>query len=412
MPQPIEATPDYELFCQGRLPNPYPFYHKLRAADPVHFSTDLQAWVLTRYDDVTVATGDDRLSSNRMAFYLNPIAPKSRDRLGPLCEYMSRWMSMKDPPDHTRLRGLVSRAFTPRSIEALTSKIQAISERLIDDFGDDGRVDLIERFAFPLPSTVICEMLGIPSDDQHQFRKWSNDIVAFSAGSGMVLEKVAEQAQASQLALVEYCRCIISQRRRQPRDDLISRLISVEEKGAQLTELELHAMCVQLFVAGHETTTNLIGNGVMALLQDPGYFQRLREQPGLLKTAIEELLRYDSPVQRAGRTAREELEISGKRITKGQSVMLMFGSANRDPQQFANPDSLILDRKPNRHLAFGRGPHFCIGAPLARLEAQIALETLLFRLANVELVEGEHRWRPSMAMRGLESLQIEFLVRR
>ena len=412
MPQPIEATPNYGLFCQGRLSNLYPFYHKLRSEDPVHFSTALQTWVLTSYDDVTAATGDDRLSSDRMAFYLNPIERKSREKLGSLCEYMSRWMSMKDPPDHTRLRRLVNKAFTSRSIEALTLKIQAIAERLIDEFDDNGRADLIERFAYPLPATVICEILGIPDDDQDQFRSWSNDIVAFSAGSGMVLEKVAEQAQASQLALVGYCRRIISQRRQQPRDDLISLLIAVEEEGTQLTELELYAMCVQLFVAGHETTTNLIGNGVLALLQHPGAFQRLREQPGLLTTAIEELLRYDSPVQRAGRIAREELEIGGKQIRKGQSVMLMFGSANRDPQQFANPDRLILDRQPNRHLAFGRGPHYCIGAPLARREAQIALETLLFRLANVELAEVEHSWRPSMAMRGLESLQVEIVARR
>ena len=214
---------------------------------------------------------------------------------------------MQDPPDHTRLRGLVNKAFTSRSIEALRPMVKAVAERLIDDFGDDGRIDLIERFAYPLPATVICEMLGNPADEQHRFRQWSNDIVAFSAGSGMVLEAVAEQAQVSHLALVDYCRRVIVQRRRQPRDDLISRLIAVEEAGTQLCEMELLAMCVQLFVAGHETTTNLIGNGVLALLQRPEALRRLREQPGLLESAIEELVRYDSPVQRAGRVAREQL---------------------------------------------------------------------------------------------------------
>ena len=368
----------------------------------------LQTWVLTRYDDVTAAIGDSRLSSDRMAFYLDPIAAEARDKLGPLCTTMSRWMSMQDAPDHTRLRALVTKAFTPRSVEALSPSIRAISERLIDDFADHGRIDLIDRFAFPLPATVICEMLGIPAGEQRQFRKWSNDIVAFSAGSGMVLEAVAEQAQASQSALVEYCRRIIALRRRQPRDDLISRLIAVEEEGARLSELELHAMCVQLFVAGHETTTNLIGNGMLALLQRPQDLQRLRAQPRLIETAIEELLRYDSPVQRAGRIAREDSEIGGREIKAGQSVMLMFGSANRDPQQFANPDRLVLDRKPNRHHAFGRGPHFCIGTPLARLEARIALETLLVRSTDIELAEARHRWRPSMAMRSLEALPVEF----
>ena len=215
---------------------------------------------------------------------------------------------------------------------------------------------------------------------------------------------------ASQLELVEYCRRIISQRRIQPKDDLISRLISAEERDAQITELELYALCVQLFVAGQETTTNLIGNGVLTLLKQPGAFQRLRERPELIESAIEELLRYESPVQRVSRIAREELEIHGIRITEGQSVMLMVGAANRDPQQFPNPDSLILDRKPNRHLAFGRGPHTCLGAPLARREAKIAFETLLFRLTNIELSEDDYNWRPTMAMRGLESLEVEVSV--
>ena len=412
MPDSIESAPDYALFCRGRLPDPYPLYDRLRDEDPVHFSEPLKTWVLTGYDDVKEATSDDRLSSDRMAFYLNPIAAEKRDKLGSLGAYMSRWMSMKDPPDHTRLRNLVNKAFTPRSIEELEPRIQAITDRLIDDLADGGQIDLIDRFAYPLPATVICEMLGIPADEQKEFRRWSADIVAFSAGSGMVLEEVAEQAQASQSALVDYCRRIIGQRRRQPKGDLISRLIavSVEGEGTQLTELELHAMCVLLFVAGHETTANLIGNGVLALLQRPGDLRRLRERPGLIDTAVEEFLRFDSPVQRAGRVAREELEIRGTRIGKGDSVMLMFGSANRDSRHFREPDRLALDRKPNRHLGFGRGRHVCIGAPLARREAQIAFKTLLSRLPKIELAETQPTWRPSMAMRGLEALPVELSV--
>ena len=408
----IEATPDYELFCKSRLADPYPFYHRLRTEDPVHFSDTLQTWMLTSYDDVAAATGDARLSSDRMQFYLNPISAESRPKLASLCEYMSRWMSMKDPPDHTRLRGLVNKAFTSRSVDEMTPRIREISQNLIADLGDGGRADLVGQFAYPLPATVICEMLGIPSDEQTQFRQWSSDIVAFSAGSGLLLEEVSASAQESQLALVEYCRRIIDRRRRQPQDDLISRLISVEQEGTQLNELELHAMCVQLFVAGHETTTNLIGNGVLALLQHPRDFQQLREHPELIESAVEEFLRYDSPVQRAGRIVHEDLEIRGRRIEKGQSVMLMYGAANRDPDQFADPDRLILSRQPNRHLAFGRGPHFCVGAPLARLEAQIAFETIFSRLMEIRLSDRELRWRPSMAMRGLESLEVEYSLRR
>ncbi len=409
---PIEATSDYELFCRSRLADPYPFYHRLRTEDPVHFSDTLQTWVLTTYDDVAAATRDARFSSDRMQFYLNPIPAESRPKLASLCEYMSRWMSMKDPPDHTRLRGLINNAFTSRSVEEMIPRIREISRNMIADFGEGGRVDLIGQFAYPLPATVICEMLGIPSDEQTQFRQWSNDIVAFSAGSGLLLEEVAACAQESQLALVEYCRRIIDQHRRQPQDDLISRLISVEQEGTQLNELELYAMCVQLFVAGHETTTNLIGNGVLALLHHPRDFEHLRTHPELLESAVEEFLRYDSPVQRAGRIVHEDLEIRGRRIEKGQSVMLMYGAANRDPDQFADPDRLILSRQPNRHSAFGRGPHFCVGAPLARLEAQIAFETIFSRLMEIRLSDRELRWRPSMAMRGLESLEVEYSLRR
>ena len=409
---PIEATSDYQLFCQSRLADPYPFYHRLRTEDPVHFSDTLQTWVLTTYDDVAAATGDARLSSDRMQFYLNPIPAESRPKLTSLCEYMSRWMSMKDPPDHTRLRGLVNKAFTSRSVEEMIPRVREISRNLIVDFGEGGRVDLIGQFAYPLPTTVICEMLGIPSDEQTQFRQWSNDIVAFSAGSGLLLEDVAAGAQKSQLALVEYCRRIIDQHRRQPQDDLISRLISVEQEGTQLNELELYAMCVQLFVAGHETTTNLVGNGMLALLRHPQDLQQLRAHPELIESAVEEFLRYDSPVQRSGRIVVEDMEIHGKRLMEGQSLMLMYGAANRDPVQFADPDRLDLGRQPNRHMAFGRGPHFCVGAPLARLEAQVAFETILSMLPEIRLTNGELMWRPSMAMRGLESLEVEYSLRR
>lgn len=409
---PLESTPDYELFCKSRLADPYPFYHRLRTEDPVHFSNALQTWVLTAYEDVATATGEDRLSSDRMGFYLNPVPAEARQKLRPLCEHMSRWMSMNDAPDHTRLRGLVNKVFTSRSLEELMPRIREISSNLIDAFGDGGQVDLIEQFAYPLPAAVICEMLGIPFDEQQQFRQWSNDIVAFSAGSGMLLEEVAERAQESQLELVEYCRGIVGQRRRQPKDDLISQLISVEQKGAKLSELELYAMCVQLFVAGHETTTNLIGNGVLALLRHPDAFRELQEQPQRLESAIEEFLRYDSPVQRTGRIVKKNLEVRGERLTEGESVMLMYGAANRDPNQFDHPDRLHLGRHPNKPLAFGRGPHFCVGAPLARMEAKIAFATILSRLSDIHLVDEELSWRPSMAMRGLESLQVGYSLHR
>lgn len=400
---------DYEMFCQSCLDDPYPFYHRLRAEDPVHFSQRLGTWVFTRYDDVMTLTQGDRLSSERMDFYLNPIPVGIRKTLGPLSETMSRWMALNDPPDHTRLRGLVSRAFTPRMVDALTLRIQEICDELIDGFEQRGQVDLITQFAYPLPATVICDMLGIPSEDQERFRGWSEDIVAFSAGSGMLLEQVAKKAQKSQLELIDYFRDFIELRRQQPKEDLISCLIALRAEGDRLTEVEMHSMCVQLFVAGHETTMNLIGNGLLALLKHREDLERLRADPELMPSAVEEFLRYDSPVQRTGRLAREDFEIRGRQIRKGDSVMLMFGAANRDPEKFVEPDRFDLGRNPNNHLAFGWGPHFCIGAPLARLEAKIAFRTILRRLPEFHLAGKALRWRRSMAMRGLESLPAELL---
>ena len=400
----------YDEFCHGRLVDPYPLYHRLRNQEPVHFSDRLESWVVTRYDDVLSLTQDKRLSSDRMEFYLNPIPLELRETLGPLTESMSRWMSMTDPPDHTRLRGLVTNAFTPRIVEGLAPRIQRICDGLIDAFGTGGEVDLIGQFAYPLPAIVICEMLGIPTDDHRQFRKWSEDIVTFSGGSGLVLEHVAQQAQQSQSELMRYFTELVELRRLDPRQDLISALIAVEEQGDKLTELELYSMCVQLFVAGHETTMNLIGNGMLALLEHPAQLDRLRAEPARTRIAVEEFLRYDSPVQRAGRIAREDLDLRGQRIKKGDSVMLMFGAANRDPCQFVDPDRFDIGRNPNKHLAFGWATHFCIGAPLARLEAQFAFDTLLRRLPEIHLVGAEPlAWRQSMAMRGLRALTVDLV---
>ncbi len=403
----IEETPDYTKFCESKLADPYPLYARLRSEDPVHYSDRLQTWIITRYEDVKSALTDSRLSSDKMAFYMNTMSPKERKNLDSLSQYMTQWMSMKDRPDHTRLRGLVNKAFTSKSLQDLLPEIQRICDDLVDNFISENKKDLLEHIAYPLPATVICEMLGIPAKDQTQFRKWSNDIVAFSAGLGSMIGTVAQQAQSSQKALVDYCQKIIAQRRKHPRNDLITRLIAAEEDGAQLTESELYSMCVQLFVAGQETTTNLIANSVLTLINNPEAFKLLRDNPELISPAVEEFLRYESPVQRTSRVAKSDLEMGGKQIKEGQSVILMFGSANRDPEQFPDPDELILDRTPNIHLAFGRGPHFCLGAPLARLEAQITLTTILKNMPTIQSVDSHSNWKPVAGFRALESLIIE-----
>ena len=403
----IEETPDYTKFCESKLADPYPLYARLRSEDPVHYSDRLQTWIITRYEDVKSALTDSRLSSDKMAFYMNTMSPKERKNLDSLSQYMTQWMSMKDRPDHTRLRGLVNKAFTSKSLQDLLPEIQRICDDLVDNFISENKKDLLEHIAYPLPATVICEMLGIPAKDQTQFRKWSNDIVAFSAGLGSMIGTVAQQAQSSQKALVDYCQKIIAQRRKHPRNDLITRLIAAEEDGAQLTESELYSMCVQLFVAGQETTTNLIANSVLTLINNPEAFKLLRDNPELISPAVEEFLRYESPVQRTSRVAKSDLEMGGKQIKEGQSVILMFGSANRDPEQFPDPDELILERTPNIHLAFGRGPHFCLGAPLARLEAQITLTTILKNMPTIQSVDSHSNWKPVAGFRALESLIIE-----
>jgi len=404
----IDACGDYSLFCQGKLADPYPLYRQLREEDPVHWSVPLGSWILTRYSDVLPALKEPRLISSRMPLYLKYLPDDLRARMGPLTRHLEKWLVNSDPPDHTRLRALVSKAFTPAVVEKLRHHIQEIVDGLLDPLEGSGHMDIIRDFAYPLPAIVITEMLGVPAADRDQFKKWSEDIVAFTGGGGLALAGVADRSQLSLIEASEYFRKALQERRCQPREDLISALVTVEEQGDSLNEEELLAMCVLLFVAGHETTMNLIGNGLLALLQNPGQMQKLRNDWSLIKSAVEEFLRFESPLQRQSRLASEDFEIAGRPIRRGQSVFAMAGAANRDPAQFKDPDVLDVSRKENRHVAFGAGLHFCIGAPLARLEAQIATNTLLHRFPSLRLSVSDLEWRENMTVRGLKSLPVVF----
>jgi cytochrome P450 PksS len=388
--------------------NPFPFYARLRAEAPVHrmtLPTREDAWLVTRYDDVVRVLKDERFAKDTD----NALTPEQAARqpwFRTMFKPLKRNMLDLDPPDHTRLRALVSKTFTPRLIEQMRDRIQALTDELFDKVQGHGRMDLIHDYALPLPTTIIAEMLGVPAEDRHKFHRWSNAVL--SAGSSTW---ALWKAIPSVLLFMRYIRKFIKKRRASPRDDLVSALARAEEAGDTLSEDELLAMVFLLLVAGHETTVNLIGNGTLALLEHPDQLERLRDDPGLIKPAVEELLRYTSPVETATeRYAREDVTVAGVTIPRGEMVFPVIASANRDERQFPNPDKLDLTREPNRHLSFGLGAHFCLGAPLARLEGQIAINTLLRRAPDLRLAVLPEAlpWRRGLVLRGLEALPVAF----
>ena len=381
--------------------DPYPTYHRLRREDPVHQSP-LGFWVLTRYEDVVGSLRDPR-------FAKEPMIAAVAARLGIEPQSIGISMLDRDPPDHTRLRSLASKAFTPRVVERLRPRVQEIVDGLLDGVESAHRMDLIEEFAYPIPVSVICEMLGVPLEDHEQFKGWSLDL---ARGLDSIMlgpeSEIAKRSGKAREGLTNYFRELIAERRTSPRGDLLSALIATEEAGDKLSEPELLAMCILLLVAGHETTVNLIGNGVLALLRHPDQLQLLRERPELIVTAVEELLRYDGPVQRTARTPTEDVTIGGCTIPKGEIVMPFIGAADRDPAQFPTPDRLDITRTENRHIAFGLGIHFCLGAPLARIEGQIAINTLLKRMPKLALAVERPEHRQSLTLRGLTALPVSF----
>ena len=381
--------------------DPYPTYHRLRTEDPVHESP-LGFWVLTRYEDVAGILRDPR-------FAKEPMVAAVAQRMGVQTATIGLSMLDRDPPDHTRLRGLTSKAFTPRVVEGLRPRVQEIVDGLLDRVERAGQMDLIEEFAYPIPVNVICELLGVPIEDHERFKGWSLDL---ARGLDSIMlgpdSEVARRSGRAREGLTEYMRGLIALRRAAPRADLLSALIAAEEAGDKLSEPELVATCILLLIAGHETTVNLIGNGVLALLRHPEQLRLLREQPTLIGTAVEELLRYDGPVQRTARTPTEAVTIGGRTIPAGEIVMPFIGAADRDPAQFRDPDGLDITRTENRHVAFGLGIHFCLGAPLARIEGQIAINTLAKRLPHLALAVDHPEYRMSLTLRGLAALPVTF----
>ena len=385
----LESGVAYDPLSQELRADPYALYEELRRKDPVHWMRLANSWILVNYRDVDMVLRDHRRFGN-----------VARD-FGYL-PYIS--MLDLDPPEHTRIRGLVAHGFTPRSVAALEPRIQQTVDRLLDDLAGRERFDLIRDFAFPLPVIVIAEMLGVLPGDREQFNEWSN-VVALTVDPLLNPDQVRQVRQTVE-EMFAYFEKVATDRREQPRDDLVSALANAEEDGERLSREDLLINLVLVLAAGNETTRNLIGNGSLALLRNPAEMQRLRDNPGLLDSAIDELLRYDSPVQLDGRIARERVEIGGKRIAAGQRVICLLGAANRDPEVFPNPGVLDIGRTAANHVAFGRGIHYCLGSPLARLEARVAFTALLRRFKSLRL-GAEPRYRNQVTLRGLEELWVE-----
>jgi cytochrome P450 len=387
------------------LADPYPVYHRHRAAHPVFWVPQLDAWMVTSYEAVSAGLRDSRLSSDRFGRVRQRLATKGLDTL---IDERTRSMIHVDAPDHTRLRGLVNKAFTPRAVDAMEGRIQGIIDELLNAVAGHGQFDVIHDLAYPLPVMVIAEMLGVPTEDRGQFKKWSDEISVVLSGDVTALpEQVLRQALEARRELTDYFRGIVTQRRQAPRQDLLSALVQAEENGGRLTEDELYSTAILLLIAGNETTTNLIGNGLLALLRHPDQMRRTWEDAALVPSTVEEMLRYDSPVQLTTRLAKVDLQIQGGQIQKGQGIYLMLAAANRDPAQFPEPDRFDVARTENKHVAFGAGPHFCLGAPLARLEAQLVIDALRRRFPQgLRLAAQTPEYRNNFNLRGLKALHV------
>ncbi len=392
----------YQLLDPEVLANPYPLYHRLRTEDPVHWDPFLHEWVVTRYVDVV--TVFQHFSANRTP------TPERLTELGmtalkPFAQVMVHQMVFLDPPAHGRIRGLASKAFTPRRVQVLRSHIQDITDSLLDAMQARGSMDVVADLAYPLPAIVTAEMLGVPVSDRDQLKAWSEDFAELLGNFQYSPDRTPHLLRSVE-EMTAYFRVAIRAHREHPRDDVISALVTAEQDGDRLTEEEIVANCILVMVGGQETTTNLIGNGMLSLLRHPDQLEKLRADLSLIPSAVEELLRYESPIQHTARLAPDDLVLGRKTICKGQTVIAVMGAANRDPEQFPNPDQLDICRQDNRHVAFAYASHFCFGAPLARLEGQIAFETMLCRMPNLSLEPGPLTWRGNLDLRGLTALPV------
>lgn len=404
------------ILSSEAVADPYAYFAKLRADDPVSWSERYRSWFLTRYDDNAAALKDPRFSSDR----ISPVIAKERRRERPdlelveTFELLNGWLVFRDPPEHTRMRRLVHKAFSPRMIAAMRHEVVRVTDELLDaaenSAGPDGEFDLLKAVAYPLPAIVIAGMIGVPPEDRHRFKTWSDDISALVFG-GLEDDNRHERARSGMGELVEYITELVARVRERPRDDLASELVRARDVDEALSESEVVATCVNLLFGGHETTTNLIANGVLALLRHPQQAELLvttqpEQSASIVRTMVEEILRYDGPAKAVARVAAEDVRLRGARIAAGDRVFLLPSAANRDPEAFQRPDDLDITRTDNPHLGFGMGIHYCLGASLARLEASIAIPTILSRFPALQLATDHLSWNPVVLTRGLTRLPV------
>ena len=405
MADPQAALIDDDVLSPERIADPHSYFAALREHDPVHWNEKYRAWFIHRYPDVLDALRDPRFSSERIGPAYDRLTDEQRAQRQPTYDILMDWLVFRDPPDHTRLRRLVSRAFTPRAVEAWRDRITGVVNEMIDRLCDREHFDLIEDFAYPIPAVVIAEMMGVPATDRDRFKDWSDDVMVLVFGARGVGDRRA-RAQQGLIELAAYLGDLLAHYRLHPADNIISNLVEASEGDDSLEDPEIVANCVLFLFGGHETTTNLIGNGIRVLLNHPEQLQRLRDDPGMIKSAVEEILRFDGPSKMEVRTLADPVEMGGKTLPAGDMVHLVQHAANRDPGVFDHPDRFDIARDPNNHIGFGFGLHFCLGASVARLEGTIALEALVRRLPNLQLGPEPEVWVPTMLSRGLEHLPV------
>jgi cytochrome P450 len=396
------------LFSDEILQDPYPTYARMHAEGPLHFldvGGKWAVWSIFSHAECSSIAKDPRLSAKRAQQQIMLLPVDRQAEFSELARMLGLWLIFMDPPEHTRLRKLLNKGFSPAAIEGLRPQVEDIVNRMLEPLKQGSEVELMGEFASPLPVRIILEMLGLPQDLHQSFVDWSRAIALFRGSPDRTVD-LARGAQDALIHLTDFFRKTVAERRRNKGNDLISLLIDIEEDGEALTEEELYAQCIALLFAGHETTRNLIGNGMYTLMQHPDETAELRENPEMIRSAVEELLRYESPVQFTARVLKEDIEICGQRIPKRWSILCMLGAANRDPKQFKEPNQLNLKRLNNQHLAFSAGPHFCIGNQLARLEGQIALLNLVQRFPDMKLTGPRPEWASTFGFRGLKSLPV------
>lgn len=399
---PNSALSLYRLLEPEVLANPYPLFAQLRAEDPVHWDPYLHSWVVTRYTDVVTVLRDFSASRTPTPEQLSSMG---LSRLDPLARVMVKQMLFLDPPSHSRIRGLAACAFTPQRVSALKSRIQQLTDSLLDEVQARGRIDVIADLGEPLPAIITSELLGVSAEHARALKVWSANFAEMLGNFQHNPDRIPIMLNTIE-NLTSFFRKAVEEQKKEPRPGLIHSLIKAEVEGNRLTDDEIIANCIITMVGGLETTTNLIGNGILTLLRHPHQMERLRSDPSIIAPAIEELLRYESPSQHTARLAPADVELGGKKICKRQAVIAVMAAANRDPERFPDPERLNLTREDNRHLAFGWATHFCFGAPLARIEGQIAMATLLRRFPKLALEPGPITWRTNLGLRGLSALPL------